>query len=325
VLIARREGGYQSFNRGRAGDSPGKIDFSKMTLGQVMAQQARPRGDPNRLFAVGKYQIIPATMKEAVEALGLQPQEPFTPKLQEHLFRNYLIGRKRPQVRRYVAGTGSTGDLQAAQLALAKEFASVASPVTGRSFYAGSGGNAAATSAADVAKALEEERQLYRTLVATGKTPDEAWSTLSGMPAPAGVGLQPPQGPALARRQSGLNIAAAVAHLRANAQPHSTGMCARYVRLALKAGGVEIQPFPPIARIYGPPLTQCGFVNINPFLEYTPQAGDVVVIQNYPGGKNAGHIAMYSGSEWISDFKQRDIWAGPGYRAKKPRIDIFRP
>jgi hypothetical protein len=303
-----------------------------MTLAQVMARQARPRSDPQRLFAVGKYQIIPSTMKAAVDALDLDPSQAFTPALQERLFRQYLIGRKRPQVRRYVAGSGGAADLKAAQLALAQEFASVASPFTGRSYYAGSGGNAAATSAASVAKALEEERRMYRALVAAGKTPDEAWIGLSALPAGGtaaasarGGNASLPARPAAARGgRSGLNVAAAIAHLQRIARPHSTGFCARHVRLALRAGGVAIEPWPPIARVYGDYLTRHGCVPV-PVAGYAPQAGDVVVIQNYPGGKNAGHIAMYSGSKWISDFVQRDLWAGPGYRAKRPPIAIYRP
>ena len=53
--------------------------------------------------------------------------------------------------------------------------------------------------------------------------------------------------------------------------------------------------------------------------------GDVVVIQNYPGGDVNGHIALYDGTRWVSDFKQRDIWAGPGYRANQPPLQVYRP
>ena len=33
-------------------------------------------------------------------------------------------------------------------------------------------------------------------------------------------------------------------------------------------------------------------------------------------GHPHGHIAMYSGNHWISDFVQRDMWGGNAYRDK---------
>ena len=71
-LIASGEGDYNSFNRGVAGDSKGKkINFADMTLTDAMAQQALPKGDPNRLFAIGKYQWVPQTMSDCVKALKI--------------------------------------------------------------------------------------------------------------------------------------------------------------------------------------------------------------------------------------------------------------
>ena len=54
-----------------------------MTVAEIMAAQALPEGDSNRLFAVGKYQVIPSTMKGAAAAMGLTGKEQFTPELQE--------------------------------------------------------------------------------------------------------------------------------------------------------------------------------------------------------------------------------------------------
>jgi hypothetical protein len=59
-LISKGEGDYNSFNRGKAGDAHGqKIDFSQMTLAAIMQEQAKDKNDPTRLFAVGKYQVVP--------------------------------------------------------------------------------------------------------------------------------------------------------------------------------------------------------------------------------------------------------------------------
>lgn len=58
---------------------------------------------------------------------------------------------------------------------------------------------------------------------------------------------------------------------------------------------------------------------------YAPLKGDVVVIQPYAGGSPHGHIALYSGTAWVSDFVLRDMWGGPGYRKAKPKSAIYRP
>lgn len=123
---------------------------------------------------------------------------------------------------------------------------------------------------------------------------------------------------------SGLNIEAAVTHLNGAAGDHSSGRCARYVREAIQAGGVTIQPHPRDAKDYGPYLVSSRFAQVAAE-GYTPQAGDVVVIQPYTGGSPAGHIAMYNGTQWVSDFTQRDMWSGPGYRTHQPAYVIYRP
>ena len=54
------------------------------------------------------------------------------------------------------------------------------------------------------------------------------------------------------------------------------------------------------------------------------KAGDVAIIENYTGGAEHGHMQMYDGSVWISDFRQNDFWSGPGYRKNKPSYKIYR-
>jgi hypothetical protein len=177
-LIARGEGDYNTFNRGNAGDNPhARIDFSKMTLGEIMTLQALPKGNSNRLFAVGKYQIIPLTMQGTVAKLGIQGNEKFTPQLQERCFRQYLVADKRPKVKAFI--TGASSDLRTAQFELAFEFASVARPDTHRSNYGGLAGNKASISADETKGALEAERDRYAALRNEGKTADQAWQALS--------------------------------------------------------------------------------------------------------------------------------------------------
>ena len=58
-----------------------------------------------------------------------------------------------------------------------------------------------------------------------------------------------------------------------------------------------------------------------PPANYTPQKGDVIVFERFPNHPD-GHTAMYSGEQWISDFRQRTPWPnqseaknyGPSYK-----------
>ena len=59
--------------------------------------------------------------------------------------------------------------------------------------------------------------------------------------------------------------------------------------------------------------------------DYIPQKGDVIVLQP-PEGEEAGHIEMYNGTNWVSDFVQGErIYPGPAYRRDKVAYEIFRP
>lgn len=174
-MIGAGEGGYGSYNRGMAGDTRDQLD-PDMTIGELMRRQALPKGHPDRILAAGKYQVIPSTMKEAAAALGLDPNGKFDPETQERINREYLLDKKRPQVKDYITGDG---DLGAAQLALAQEFASVADPRTGGSYYGGVGNNRASISSDRAARALQAEREQYQRNIASGMDPDEAWRSLS--------------------------------------------------------------------------------------------------------------------------------------------------
>ncbi|PCE27521.1 cytoplasmic protein [Paraburkholderia acidicola] len=116
------------------------------------------------------------------------------------------------------------------------------------------------------------------------------------------------------------NQAAAVNHLRSNAEPSSTGHCAQYVREAINAGGVY-PAHTPLARNYGGPLLAAGFYRVD---GNYPQKGDVVVIQAIPHHP-AGHMAMYDGQIWISDFRQyHGFYPSQSYRDLQPPYQIYR-
>jgi hypothetical protein len=122
-----------------------------------------------------------------------------------------------------------------------------------------------------------------------------------------------------------VNIDKFVRHLGDSAlrDHHGKGKCGEYVRKALQAGGANFHgTYPAQGKLFGPALEMLGFHQItvdNPDT-FIFQRGDVMVMEPYKGSTNhAGHVAGFDGKSWISDFVQRDFWAGPGYRNQKPR------
>ncbi|WP_219338360.1 peptidoglycan-binding protein [Luteimonas deserti] len=174
--------GYNAFNRGtyidasgreriRAGQPP--MDFSQLTVGELQDLQNKPRHDPDRVFAVGKYQIIPSTMNHALARLGLGREEPFTPALQDRIFSEYLLKEKQPAVRDYIMGVpGAT--LEQAQHGLAREWASFGDPLNGGQSHYG-GANRAHITPAQSAAALDVLRERFAGAEARGLSRDAAW------------------------------------------------------------------------------------------------------------------------------------------------------
>lgn len=154
-LISRGEGDYNSVNRGaRGGYRSGTENLEGMTLAQVMAAQRA-----GQFNAAGRYQIIGGTLSEAASAMKLNGSEMFDRKLQDRIFSEYLVRNKRRAIADYVEGR--SGDLRSALRAASREWASVADPDTGRSYYAGKGNNRASITAAEMEAALRNTRATY--------------------------------------------------------------------------------------------------------------------------------------------------------------------
>jgi len=153
-FISKGEGGYNSMNQGtRGGQIVGSThnastilgrNLTEMTIGQIMNEQAS-----GRLFAAGRYQIIPDTMKFALKSSGLSASDQFSPENQDKLA-IALIMYKRPVINEYLKG-GSVG-LDEAMLHLAMEWASMPDPRTGNSYYGS--GNKALHSVEEVRRAM---------------------------------------------------------------------------------------------------------------------------------------------------------------------------
>ena len=131
------------------------------------------------------------------------------------------------------------------------------------------------------------------------------------------------------------NADRAIQHLRSKANPaFGHGKCATCVREAISLGGLTIVQFGSgDAKDYGPRLIRAGFVAImgtgRPY-----RRGDVAVIDGFTksaaeGIKHNhphGHMAMFDGANWISDYKQPGDSPYPGsdYEKAKPKIVIYR-
>lgn len=178
TAISGGEGGVNSFNTGTAGIGEGYTPpqaISTMTVDKVMSEQAN-----TNLYAAGKYQITPETMKGFVRTMGIDGGDIFNEETQDK-FKQYVVDHKRPEVGRYLRGEEGSS-LEKAQLALAAEFASIGVPrdmkrgeyastssigpipkqdiKKGQSLYLGIGGNRASKHLGPdvIAKGLEKEK-----------------------------------------------------------------------------------------------------------------------------------------------------------------------
>lgn len=153
AVIRSGEGGWESINRGRAGDTPGgRPGLKQMAIGDIMKEQ-----QAGRMFAVGAYQFIPGTLARAVKEAGLKPTDKFTPENQNRLAIALIMGSKRPRLAAYLNGTSD--DINAAHLELSMEWAAVKGP-DGRGYYDGdSAGNMGTINAAKTRQALMLARQ----------------------------------------------------------------------------------------------------------------------------------------------------------------------
>lgn len=156
-LIARGEGDYNAVNRGRAGDTPGGIQgltgmtFENYTVGQVIEIQRR------NLYAVGRYQFIPVTLRFALRHSDVDELDMFTPEVQDKLA-TALLFYKRPAVGAYLRGDHHLEGWALNELA--KEWASIEYR-NGRGYYDHIGGNRASISRAEVSSVLQNIKRSW--------------------------------------------------------------------------------------------------------------------------------------------------------------------
>lgn len=162
-LIGRGEGDYNSVNRGRAGDTPGGMqalmgrDLDSYTVEEVIRLQHLV------VYAVGRYQFIPDTLRFAVAMSDVEMTDKFTPQVQDKLMAA-LILYKRPAIGAYLRGDHNY--IGWALDELAREWASVEYR-NGRGYYDHIGGNRASISRLEAWEVLQNIRKPW--LISLGR------------------------------------------------------------------------------------------------------------------------------------------------------------
>lgn len=90
-----------------------------------------------------------------------------------------------------------------------------------------------------------------------------------------------------------------------NALTRSSGYCARYVRKGLQEAGYDLKTQAHAYQYNNGALTDAGFSKVDPRTDGL-QKGDVMVMPAQ-GKHKSGHIQVYNGTQWVSDFKQNSV------------------
>jgi hypothetical protein len=113
---------------------------------------------------------------------------------------------------------------------------------------------------------------------------------------------------------------AAARYATEKAEKKSVGMCALYVRKAIIAGGIPLYVGGD-AWSYKYTLPILNFHQVGKKSER--EVGDIVVFQPI-GGRKYGHIAIWNGKQWVSDFKQRNLIVHSDYLNEDCEFAIYR-
>jgi hypothetical protein len=122
---------------------------------------------------------------------------------------------------------------------------------------------------------------------------------------------------------AGLNREKLASWMDAHVLAYSSHHCALFCRLGMEAAGMSTadRPLSGDAADYGPFLLRHG-AHVVPLNLYTPQVGDTVIFDKTFQHPN-GHMEMYDGHHWVSDFMQHRF---SPYRdaASTPSFTIYR-
>lgn len=97
-----------------------------LSFSELKKFQSLPEGNPNRVFAAGRYQVIPKTLDSIIKNLGFTLNDKFSISNQEKIG-DYIFLNVRPSAGRYLSGknNGTEKDLEDAIQEIGQEFASM--------------------------------------------------------------------------------------------------------------------------------------------------------------------------------------------------------
>ena len=142
-------------------------NLSEYTIAEVIGFQANPRNANGQLWATGRYQIIPNTLKGLVKARNLSTSQLYSESNQDML--GYDLLRLRPNLNKYIhsLNSGTQNDLELAALDMSKIWSSIGVPYRlkgakqmvekNQSYYSG-GGDRASQKTEDIQNALKKLR-----------------------------------------------------------------------------------------------------------------------------------------------------------------------
>ena len=124
-------GAYESNNRYDIANIGGSAKISKtkvldLPFSELKNFQTLPQGNPDRVFAAGKYQVIPDTLNIITKGLNLTPNDRFSAETQEKIG-DYIFLNIRKNTGNYLSGknSGTEVDLEKAIQGIGQEFASM--------------------------------------------------------------------------------------------------------------------------------------------------------------------------------------------------------
>ena len=148
------------------------LNFDSMTTADVQQAQKKHEGAGGATGAAGLFQIMPATLKEAVRKGKIPADMRWTRQNQINVVGAYLLFDKRADsVGAYLSG--KSGNRHAAQEGMAAEFAGFKRP-SGAGAYDGVQGNRATVSADEVGAALDKAQEAYRQALPRGREAAQA-------------------------------------------------------------------------------------------------------------------------------------------------------
>lgn len=163
--------GLRGYIRGSFGNPYSLLQkpLSQYTIGEIMNFQSRSRDNIGQLYATGRYQIIPTTLKGLVNSLNLPSNKVYDTSTQDLL--GYQLLRERTNLRNYLDKQvpDTKENLEKAALDVARIWSSVGVPYAtqgrsqylskNQSYYEG-GGDEATVKTEDVQQALRNLRNI---------------------------------------------------------------------------------------------------------------------------------------------------------------------